>query len=157
MISLPPALFLFAGAVLLPFLPRRLRSASFLVFAAATFVWLLSLHPGDSLTVPFLTYTLTVTRVDLLSLCFGYVFVLVTLFGGVFAFHVKDTASRLATLLYAVARWRCLCGDLLTLLFLGVDALPRLSHLGRGTISHAVLKAYLIVHLSAVGTAALLS
>ncbi len=151
MISLPPALILIAGAVLLPLLPRRIRSAAFLIFPVLAFLWLLSLHPGDSLTIPFLTYNLMVTRVDLLSLCFGYVFVLVTFFGGVFAFHVKDTAEQVATLLYAgSALGVVFAGDLLTLVcFWELMAVASVYLIwARGTVlSRGAGMRYLIVHL----------
>ena len=159
MISIPPALILIAGAVLLPFLPRRIRSASFLVFPLLTFIWLLCLHSGDSLTIPFLTYNLMVTRVDLLSLCFGYVFVLVTFFGGVYAFHLKDTGQQVATLLYAGSSLGVVfAGDLLTLVcFWELMAVTSVYLIWiRGTdLSRGAGMRYLIVHL--VGGSALLA
>ena len=58
-----------------------------------------------------------ITRVDELSLVFGYVFVIITFLGGIFAYHIKDTAERVSTLLYAgSALGVVFAGDLFTLL-----------------------------------------
>jgi len=150
MINLPPGLILIAGAVLLPFIPRNNRSAMFILFPALTFFYLLSLNQGDSLTVPFLTYTLTVLRVDLLSLCFGYVFVLVTFFGGVYGYHLKDVSEQVAALLYAgSALGVVFAGDFITLIcFWELMAVSSVYLIWvRGTpLSHGAGMRYLIVH-----------
>jgi multicomponent Na+:H+ antiporter subunit D len=95
MTSFPPALIFIIGAILLIFTPRRIRSAAFLVFPALTFWWLLTLSPGDTLTIQFLSYNLMPLRVDELSLAFGYVFVIIAFFGGIYAYHMKDLGQRL--------------------------------------------------------------
>ena len=74
--SLPPGIVFILGAVLLLLLPRRMRSAGFLVFPLLAFALLLRLEPGASLTVPFLNYELVLCRVDRLSIVFGYVFMI---------------------------------------------------------------------------------
>ena len=117
MTNLPPAVIFFIGAILLPLVSRRLRSAAFLVFPAAAFWWLLGLHSGDIFSVNYLSYTLVITRVDELSLVFGYVFVIITFLGGIYGYHIKDTAERVSTLLYAgSALGVVFAGDLFTLL-----------------------------------------
>jgi len=116
MISFPPALILFFGAVLLPLLPRRIRPAAFLIFPAVAFWWLLYLNSGDGLTINVLNTALVLTRVDELSLVFGYVFVIITFLGGIYGYHVKDTAEKVATLLYSGSSLGVVfAGDLLTL------------------------------------------
>lgn len=151
MISFPPAFILIIGAVLLPLLPRRIRPAAFLVFPAAAFWWLLYLNSGDSLTVNFLNTSLVLTRVDELSLVFGYVFVLITFLGGIFGFHVKDTAEKVATLLYSgSALGVVFAGDLLTLVvFWEIMAVSSVYLIwARGTpLSRGAGMRYLIVHL----------
>ncbi len=116
MINFPPAVIFFVGAILLLLLPLRIRPAAFLVFPAVAFWWLLSVNAGDSLSMPFLNYTLVITRIDELSLVFGYVFVLVTFLGGIYGYHVKDTTQKVASLLYAGSGLGVVfAGDLFTL------------------------------------------
>ncbi|MBM3174821.1 MAG: Na(+)/H(+) antiporter subunit D [Chloroflexi bacterium] len=151
MISLPPATILFLGAVLLPLLPRRMRSAALLVFPALTFFWLIYLNPGDNLSVHFLDYNLVVTRVDQLSLCFGYVFALITFLGGIYSYHLRGTAEQVSTLLYAGSSLGVVfAGDLLTLVFFWEIMAVSSVYLiwARGTtLSRGAGFRYLIVHL----------
>jgi multicomponent Na+:H+ antiporter subunit D len=117
MISLPPAIIFFAGALLLLLLPRRARPWFFLVVPAVALWWLIQLDAGDSLSVDFLNLTLVLTRVDELSLVFGYIFVIITFLGGIYSFHIKDTAERVSTLLYSGSALGVIfAGDLFTLL-----------------------------------------
>ena len=98
--SFPPAAVLVLGACFLPFFPRHTRSLIFLLFPVWAFVILLSLEPGSSLTFRFLDYDLVLYRVDRLSLAFGYVFTIIAFLGGIYSFHLKDTAQQIAALLY---------------------------------------------------------
>lgn len=151
MSNIPPALGLIAGAVLLPLLPQRARSAAFLVFPLLTFGWLLRLGPGDTLTVPFLDYVLVPTRVDGLSLAFGYVFVIITFLGGVYGYHLKDRWEQSSTLLYAGSSLGVVfAGDLFTLIvfweLMAVSAVYLVW--GRRTmLSRSAGMRYLMVHL----------
>lgn len=118
MTSVPPGLVLILGAVLLPLLPRRLRPWAFLLFPALAIAWLPFLEPGASLSVPFLSYDLVLSRVDRLSLAFGYVFAIMAFVGGVYGLRIQDTAEKVASLLYAgSALGVVFAGDLLTLVF----------------------------------------
>ncbi len=151
MINFPPALILIVGAVLLLILPRRVRAAAFLIFPVLAFYWLLQLKPGDTLSLGFLNYTLVPTRVDGLSLAFGYVFVIITFLGGIFGYHVKDTAERVATLLYAGSSLGVVfAGDLFTLVvFWEIMAVSSVYLIwARGTsLSRGAGMRYLMVHL----------
>jgi multicomponent Na+:H+ antiporter subunit D len=151
MISFPPALILFLGAILLPLLPRRIRPAAFLVFPAVAFWWLLYLNSGDGLTVNVLNTSLILTRVDELSLVFGYVFVIITFLGGIYGYHVKDTSEKVATLLYSGSSLGVVfAGDLLTLvIFWEIMAVSSVYLIwARGTpISRGAGMRYLMVHL----------
>jgi multicomponent Na+:H+ antiporter subunit D len=151
MISFPPALILFFGAVLLPLLPRRIRPAAFLIFPAVAFWWLLYLNSGDGLTINVLNTALVLTRVDELSLVFGYVFVIITFLGGIYGYHVKDTAEKVATLLYSGSSLGVVfAGDLLTLvIFWEIMAVSSVYLIwARGTpISRGAGMRYLMVHL----------
>jgi multicomponent Na+:H+ antiporter subunit D len=114
--SLPPALLFFFGALMLPLLPRTLRSFSFLLFAILALGFLATLEAGTATRLSFLTFELVPLRVDRLSLAFGYVFALATLLGGVYAFHLKDTGQQVAALIYAGSSLGVLfAGDLFTL------------------------------------------
>jgi len=151
MISFPPGIILFLGAVLLPLMPRRVRSAAFLIFPAFTFFWLICLNPGDSLSVHFLDYSLVVSRVDQLSLCFGYVFALITFLGGIYGYHLKDTAEQVSTLFYAGSSLGVVfAGDLFTLVFFWEIMAASSVYLvwARGTsLSRGAGLRYLMVHL----------
>ncbi|MFC2067081.1 Na(+)/H(+) antiporter subunit D [Chloroflexota bacterium] len=116
MTSLPPAILFIIGAILLLLMPRRWRSAAFLAFPVLTFILLVNLEPGTSLTVPFLDYELVLCQVDKLSLVFGYIFVIIAFLGGVYGFHLKDTLQQVAALLYAGGSVGVVfAGDLFTL------------------------------------------
>ncbi len=149
--NFPPALILLLGALVLLILPQRLRAAAFLVFPALAMFWLINLSPGDSLSVTFLSYNLVVTRVDELSLAFGYIFVIVTFLGGIFGYHVKDRVEQASTLLYGgSALGVVFAGDLLTLLvFWEIMALSSvyLIWARRTAESRGAGLRYLMVHL----------
>jgi multicomponent Na+:H+ antiporter subunit D len=151
MINYPPALILIIGALLLIVIPCRIRPAAFLAFPALAFWWLLHLNSGDSLSLNFLDYILTPTRIDELSLVFGYVFVAITFLGGIFGYHVKDTTERVATLLYAGSSLGVVfAGDLITLVvFWEIMAISSvyLIWARRTPLSSGAGMRYLMVHL----------
>lgn len=116
MSSVPPAAVLLFGALSLPLLPRFSRSVAFLLFPILAFALLGYLEDGSSTTLRFLSFDLVLMRVDRLSLAFGYVFVLIALFGGIYGFHVTDTGQQVAALTYAGSSLGVLfAGDLFTL------------------------------------------
>jgi len=150
--SLPPALPFLAGALLLPFLPRRVRSAAFLVFPVLAFLQLVALQPGTSVDLPFLGQELVVLRVDRLSLAFGYVFALMSFIGGVYGYHLKDAKQQVATLLYVgCSAGVVFAGDLLTLIIFWEVMAVSSAYLiwARGTLDsfHAAVR-YLLVHIT---------
>ena len=114
--NLPPALFFILGAILLPLLPQKIRSGAYLVFPILAFATVANLEVGAGLVVPVLNWDLVLLQVDRLSLAFGYVFIIMTFLGGIYAFHVKDVGQQSASLLYAGSSLGvCFAGDLLTL------------------------------------------
>jgi len=148
---LPPFVLFFMGALVLPFLPRRIRGWVFLVPPLAV-LWLLSgLESGTSASVSFLLWELQPLRVDRLSLLFGWVFAMAAFVGGVYALHLKDTGQQVAALLYAgSALGAVFAGDLLTLfVFWEVMALTSayLVLARRTQVSRASGMRYLYVHL----------
>jgi multicomponent Na+:H+ antiporter subunit D len=148
--SIPPALVLLGGALALPLLPRIFRSLAFVLLPVAAMALLFSLEAGNT-TLRFLTFDLVPLRVDRLSLAFGYIFVLATLLGGIYAFHLKELGQQIAALIYAGSSLGVVfSGDLLTLFvyweFMAVSSTYLI--LARATErSRQAAMRYLLVHL----------
>ena len=112
----PPAAILMVGALLVPVLKGRLKAFWMLFLPVLTFVDLLYMSSGKYWIVRFLNYDLIFGRVDKLSMVFGYVFVLITFIGIIYALHVKDDAQHMAALVYAgAALGVTFAGDLFSL------------------------------------------
>lgn len=115
--SFPVAFLFFAGAALLPFLPRgALRAGLLLVvpLIALSMVW--SLPEGSLWSASLMGVELEFTRVDRLSRIFGLIFCIAAFLGNLYAWHVKDIVQQLAALLYAgSAIGAVFAGDLITL------------------------------------------
>lgn len=96
-----PAVILILGALLLPLLPERMRSGMFIIFPL-TALWILwNLPEGNLLQVSFASYELQLLAVDGLSRIFGIIFALITIVGGVYAYHIKDLGQQSSALAYA--------------------------------------------------------
>jgi multicomponent Na+:H+ antiporter subunit D len=118
MIEIVPPVFIYIlGALLLPLVRgRRLRNVLQLLIPAAAFVDLLYMPEGTYWTYQFLGYELILGRVDKLSMCFGYVFVIMSFLGMVYALHVRDTGQHMAAFLYIGSTLGVtFAGDLFTL------------------------------------------
>lgn len=100
----PVALIFVLGAVAVPFLRGRLRTAYMLLLPIIAFAYLLALPYGEFGQVELLGQTLVLMRVDRLSLLFGYIFVLASLLNVIYAIHLKDTMQHVAGLVSPVAR-----------------------------------------------------
>jgi multicomponent Na+:H+ antiporter subunit D len=112
----PVAWLVILGAALVPALRGGARSAWLLALPAVAFAWLLLLPHGEHGRIEVLGTTLTLMRVDRLSLLFGYVFLIALFLCGIFALHVKDAAQHVAALVYGgSALGAVFAGDLLTL------------------------------------------
>jgi multicomponent Na+:H+ antiporter subunit D len=111
----PPAVVLLAGALVLPFLGRKVRSIAFLIFTLAALALVFFLPDGARLSVRFLDQDLILLRVDALSRVFGLVFAFIALAGGLYAFHLRETGQQCAALVLAGgALGATFAGDLLT-------------------------------------------
>jgi multicomponent Na+:H+ antiporter subunit D len=99
--AVPPVLIFIAGALLLPFIPGRFKSAWMLLIPVIGFLNLLFLGEGTHFRVDFLDYQLVLGRVDKLSLLFAYVFHLISFIAILYALHVKDNLQQMMGLLYA--------------------------------------------------------
>ncbi len=148
---LPPAFVLLVGAMLLPLLPRGLRAIAFLVFPLLSLAIVLILPDGVTLRVDFLNYALVVLKVDQTSRVFATVFCLIAFAGGVYSFHLKDTAQQVAALAYAGSSLGVtFAGDYLTLIIFWELMAISSTYLvwARGTEeSHRAGMRYLYVHL----------
>ncbi|MBW2677884.1 MAG: Na(+)/H(+) antiporter subunit D [Deltaproteobacteria bacterium] len=114
----PPAFIFMAGALLVPLLKGRLKAVYLIALPVLAFVDLLAMDNGTYWIVRFLNQDLIFGRVDRLSMVFGYVFVLITFIGVIYALHVKDDGQHVAALLYAGgALGVTFVGDLISLYF----------------------------------------
>lgn len=96
-----PAIILILGALVLPLIPERVRSAAFITFPLIALGILWNLPDGDLLQVSFASYELQLLSVDGLSRIFGIIFSLITIIGGIYAFHIKDLGQQSSALAYA--------------------------------------------------------
>ncbi len=115
--SVPPAFVFFAGALLAPLLPARLRPAWTLAVPVLGGLALLgAASGGGALELAIFDLRLSLLRIDSLSLLFGILFHLAAFIGVVFALHVRDPLQQAAALLYAgAALGAVFAGDLISL------------------------------------------
>ena len=114
--SLHPAVILFAGALVLPFLPGKARKTVLILAPVLGLLNVHSLEQGDAMPMVFMGLELNCLRVDKLSLLFGYLFHIAALLGAIYAVRLKDRVQLVAALLYAgSAVGVVFAGDLLTL------------------------------------------
>ncbi|MBM4160565.1 MAG: Na(+)/H(+) antiporter subunit D [Ignavibacteria bacterium] len=114
----PPWLFLIGGALILPVLPKLLRSPAFLLTSLLSMAFVWFIPEGARFEVPFASYTLILCQMDQLSRVFGTIFALIAFAGGVYGFRVQSTGEQVAALLYAAsALGVTFAGDYVTLFF----------------------------------------
>jgi len=99
--SLPPALILILGGLVLPLLPHRARQVVSLIapLAALGLVW--SVPDGVSLSVEYLGYRVDLVEADALSRLFGTIFAVMAFVGCVFALPQRNAMELAAALVYA--------------------------------------------------------
>lgn len=116
MTSLPPFLIFYIGAAIVAVAPRRIQPFVMIALPiiGAYNVW--SLSDGVSWQMPLFDYTLTLVRVDKLSLIFGYLFHLAAFLGIIFSLHLKDRMQHVSGIVYAgSALGAVFSGDLILL------------------------------------------
>jgi len=96
-----PAVILILGAFVLPLLPKSVRSSAFITFGLIALAMVWTMPEGNLLQVPFASYELDLLVVDGLSRIFGIIFALITVIGGIYAFHIKDLGQQSSALAYA--------------------------------------------------------
>ena len=116
MIELPPFLIFLVAAGLAAVTRGRLRTAIMLATPIVAGALLLQFQHGAYGEFALFGYTLTLLRVDKLSLLFGYLFALAAFISFLFAAHIEDTRQHVAGLLYAgSALGAVFAGDMITL------------------------------------------
>jgi multicomponent Na+:H+ antiporter subunit D len=98
---IPPAFVMLAGAVILPFLPKKIRSAAFIFFTFCTLYVVWTMPEGSLPPVHLMNYSLILCKVDALSRVFGIIFAFIATAGGIYSYHNKETGQQCAALLYA--------------------------------------------------------
>ncbi len=99
--SVPPAVIFIVGALIVPFLRGKLKSALMLLLPVLVFAVLLRMPEGKYWTLQILDYNLIFGRVDKLSMAFGYIFTIITFIGVMFALKVDDDLQHVSALAYA--------------------------------------------------------
>ncbi len=117
MSELNPGIILILGALVVPLLPGKLlRGIYMLVLPVIAFAYLQSLPVGEMGQIQLFDMTLVTLRIDKLSLVFGYIFLIATLLGVIYALHVGDWYQHVAGLVYAgSAIGAVFAGDFITL------------------------------------------
>jgi multicomponent Na+:H+ antiporter subunit D len=111
-----PGEILLFGALLVPFVRGKLRSALVVLLPLLSLGHLLMLELGHDATFELAGFTLHIVRVDALSRIFGIVFHIAALLCCIYALHVKKALEHVATLVYAGAAIAAtFAGDMITL------------------------------------------
>jgi len=97
----PPVIIFMVGALLVPFIKGRWKSAFLLAIPVVGFINLISIGEGTHWVVGFLDYRLVFGRVDRLSLLFGYIFHIIAFIAILYSLHVKENLQHIAGLVYA--------------------------------------------------------
>jgi multicomponent Na+:H+ antiporter subunit D len=107
------------GALFVPLLRGRLQSVYLLALPILSFLHLLGyygLPEGSYCQFQILDYTLTLARVDKLSLIFGVIFHITAFLCVIYSLHVRDNLQHVTGMIYAGAGIAAVfAGDLITL------------------------------------------
>jgi multicomponent Na+:H+ antiporter subunit D len=113
---LPPALILFAGALLICLTRHHLRTAVIFVAPLLTLWAIWQVPDGTATTLPFLSYELTPIAGSPVRRLFATIFALMAFTGGLFAFRQSRWQELAAAYAYAAGAVGCsFAGDLITL------------------------------------------
>ena len=113
--TLPPGFLFLVGALLIPFLQGRARKAFILLLPGAAFIDLLTMQHGTHWAANFLGQQLIFGQVDQWTMVFGYIFVINTFAGVLYALHLEKPDEHVATFVYSgSALGVVFAGDLLT-------------------------------------------
>jgi|LGVD01.1.fsa_nt_gb multicomponent Na+:H+ antiporter subunit D len=98
--TVPPAAIFIIGALLIPLFKGRMRQAYMLLIPLLAIINVYFMQEGTYWYLPFLEYKLIFGRVDLLSKCFAYVFVIAALAMTFYALRTKEAGEHVAAFLY---------------------------------------------------------
>jgi multicomponent Na+:H+ antiporter subunit D len=98
---IPPFIIYIAGALLIPVLKGRVKSAYMLALPVISFLILLNTQPGTSWELNFLGFELVPFKVDRLSLVFGYIFHLISFLGIIYILSTKNDLEYVSGIVYA--------------------------------------------------------
>ena len=147
----PPALIFIIGALFIPVLKGKVKSAFMLLLPVLSFIILVDIPEGKHWVFSLLDYELILGRVDRLSRVFGYIFTIISFIAIIFALKVDDDLQHVAGLIYAGgALGVTFAGDLFSFyIFWEIMAVAStFLILARRTIkSQAAAFRYILVHL----------
>ncbi len=115
-VEMSPGLILILGAFLVPLLRGRWQSFYLLLLPVLSFVHLMGLSYGEYGHITVFDYTLTMVRLDKLSLLFGIIFHIAAFLSIIYALHLNDTTQHVAGLIYSGSAIAAVfAGDLISL------------------------------------------
>ena len=149
--TFPPGLLLVLGAFLIPFLKGVFRPVLLIGLPLLALVLVWTLPEGNSLSLPFLDYTLNPVRSSAEGRLFATIFSIMAAIGGLYAWKQANTLELTAAFIYAgSAIGVTFAGDLITLfIFWEIMALGSTAVVwaaGTETAYRASMR-YLLVHL----------
>ena len=101
--DLPPGLILILGALLVPFVPARVRRVYMLALPVLGLVQLLTLPMGMGAQVEMFGLTLTFLRIDGLAMAFGIIFLIAVFLTVIYGWHEKEALQHTSALIYSGA------------------------------------------------------
>ncbi len=114
--GIPPALIFIIGALFIPLLKGKLKSAYMLMLPVLAFLVLVIVPEGSNWIVRIVQYDLVLGKVDRLSRVFGYIFTIISFLAVLYAIKVEDNVQHVAGFMYAGAGLGVtFAGDLFTL------------------------------------------
>ncbi|MEJ2689439.1 MAG: Na(+)/H(+) antiporter subunit D [Deltaproteobacteria bacterium] len=115
---IPPAFLFILGAVLIPFLPGRLKNIYMLLLPVFGLYNLLQIAPGNYYQIELLNFSLTIVKFDRLARVFGIIFHIISFICILYILNFKNDVEYIAGFVYAgSALGAIFAGDLITFFF----------------------------------------
>ena len=115
---IPPAFIFILGAVLIPFLPGRLKNIYMLLLPVAGLYNLLQIVPGDYYQIELLNFSLTILKFDRLARVFAIIFHIIAFICILYILNFKNDVEYVAGFVYSgSALGAIFAGDLITFFF----------------------------------------
>lgn len=116
MYNLSPGLILIIGALLVPFLPGRLKNFYVIFLPALAFWYISELDSSATITLQLMDFDLEVLRVDKWSKAFGYIFTLSAFAAYLYGYYERNSTQFVSSLLYIGSSLMVVfAGDFITL------------------------------------------